>query len=398
MISEKEIWTRRRKLLNPTFHQHKLQNYAPAMNKQSRKIVEDIKFQLKSTGLNVFNNLTNIISRRIMNMLLETVLDFHENDIDLTQFISNFEMMEESMCRRIEKPWNLLPILDNFMEEGKLIKKVIQLLQNESRKVIEFRIQKLKLSKLNSNQIDSNDKELTIKPALIDALINDHENNPEITTLEDIVDEVGTFLGAGWDTSTLTTSFVLMQLGSHPDVQEKVFQEITSTVSDINELTMAETMNLKYLDCVINESMRHFAPISFIGRRTEKDIAVTIDEKQLIIPKGVDIMIDSDLLHHNPRYWSEPKKFIPERFLPENSKNRDPYSFIPYSTGPRSCIGKSFGIMEEKIIIAQILNSFVIRTIDPIESIRMDNTGMARRTCKPIKFELYPRVDSAITL
>jgi len=57
-----------------------------------------------------------------------------------------------------------------------------------------------------------------------------------------------------------------------------------------------------------------------------------------ILPKNIEISIPIILLHRNPKYWSDPEKFDPDRFLPENSKDRSPYSYIPFSSGPRNCL------------------------------------------------------------
>ena len=118
---------------------------------------------------------------------------------------------------------------------------------------------------------------------------------------------------------------------------------------------------------------------------------VIIDGKKITFPAGTEMAIESDLLHRNPRYWNDPDKFIPERFLPENNKERDPYAFMPFSAGPRNCIGKAFGMMEDKVLLSHLVVAFRIKSLDPFDRIRMDNTGIARRTWDPLRFELIPR-------
>lgn len=62
-----------------------------------------------------------------------------------------------------------------------------------------------------------------------------------------------------------------------------------------------------------------------------------------IVPAGTTVAISQFIVHRNPKYWPNPEKFDPDRFLPENCQNRPYYAFIPFSAGPRSCVGK-FGI------------------------------------------------------
>lgn len=187
-------------------------------------------------------------------------------------------------------------------------------------------------------------------------------------------------------TTTLTASFTLLVIGLYPEVHEKVYQEIIERVSDVRNITMAETMKLKYLECVINESMRLLPLINFYARRIEIDVEVMIDGEKVAIPGVTNIGIESEILHRDPRYWNDPDRFIPERFLPENSKNRDPYAFMPFSTGPRNCIGKSFEMMKDEVTITHLLSSFKIKSIDPLNKTRMNRIRIVRRIYDPLRF------------
>lgn len=315
-----------------------------------------------------------------MAILLETIIGVKEFDID-PRFTATTEKADEIMLNRFLLPWKLIPWYYYWTKEGIEAKYHFDFIRDEAKKLVQDRLIQLKMVDTNNNQDDKPKRE-----ALIDALINYHLYNPETTSLNDVTDEVLTFLFTGWDTTTWTASFTLLMLGLYPEVQEKVYQEIIETVSDVKKMTMAETMKLKYLECVINETMRLLPLVNFFARRIETDIEVMIDGEKTVIPEGTDIGIESEILHRNPRYWSYPDRFIPERFLPENSKNRDPYAFMPFSAGPRNCIGKTFGMMEDKVIIAHLLSSFKIRSLDPLDKIRMNCIGIARRTHDPLRF------------
>merc|ERR1719273_1268493 len=111
---------------------------------------------------------------------------------------------------------------------------------------------------------------------------------------------------------------------------------------------------MKYLECCIKEALRLYPSVPIIGRDIEKD---TYIDGQMV-PKGTCVIVFVHNLHRNPIIWDKPEEFIPERFL-ESSK-RHPYAYVPFSAGPRNCIGQRFAMMEEKTILSHVLRRFAM--------------------------------------
>ena len=111
----------------------------------------------------------------------------------------------------------------------------------------------------------------------------------------------------------------------------------------------------------MNETLRLFPPVVFIPKVNVDDVTFTTTnaagEKGTIpIPRGSYITICTPALHHNPRYWEEPDKFKPARFL--GSYNRD--AFLPFSAGPRGCIGRGFAETEGVAVLTLIMSRYKV--------------------------------------
>jgi len=96
------------------------------------------------------------------------------------------------------------------------------------------------------------------------------------------------------------------------------------------------------------------------------------------LPKGNTVTMAINLTHRNPTVWPDPMKFDPDRFLPENSKNRNPYAYVPFSAGPRNCIGQRFALLEEKIVLTAILRKWRVKSVKTIDEIKYGGSLILR--------------------
>jgi cytochrome P450 family 6 len=132
--------------------------------------------------------------------------------------------------------------------------------------------------------------------------------------------------------------FVCYEIALNQNIQDKLREEMNEVLADYDdEVTYEAIMAMKYLDMVFSESLRKYPVVDSQFRRATKDFAVP--DSKLVIPKGTSIMVPSCALHNDERFWVKPDEFDPERFTPENIKKIVPFSYIPFSEGPRQCIG-----------------------------------------------------------
>ena len=158
-----------------------------------------------------------------------------------------------------------------------------------------------------------------------------------------------------------------MALAKNPDKQEKLRQEIKTILPDKNTPMTHENMNnLPYLRACIKEGMRCYPVVQGNMRRAAQDLV--LDGYQ--IPKGVDVVMMSNIMHKSDEYFEQSKKFIPERWLrapnkdddgcPVTGKPSNPFVYLPFGFGPRMCIGKRFVDMELEIALAKIVRNFTV--------------------------------------
>lgn len=146
-------------------------------------------------------------------------------------------------------------------------------------------------------------------------------------------------------------------------------------VPDLNDIA-----SMKYLEKVIKESQRIYPSIPMFVRQLKNNVDL---EGGYTIPKGAEVSIFVYMLHRDPKVWPDPEKFDPERFSQEASKNRNPYAYVPFSAGPRNCIGQKFAMLEMKATISKVVRKYKLlpspyekHVLDPVaELVLMSNTG-----------------------
>ncbi|KAG5666289.1 hypothetical protein PVAND_017840 [Polypedilum vanderplanki] len=116
-----------------------------------------------------------------------------------------------------------------------------------------------------------------------------------------------------------------------PEVERKVYEEIMQNCPN-NDIDMKTIRNLKYLECVMNESMRLFPINLTYVRKVEKDLKL---DDNIILPRNSYAFIRTKDVHRDPTIWGDDaNEFKPERFLPENIKKVHPFAFHPFVLGP----------------------------------------------------------------
>lgn len=204
--------------------------------------------------------------------------------------------------------------------------------------------------------------------AFLDLLIEASQDGTVLSN-EDIREEVDTFMFEGHDTTSAAISWILLLLGAEPAIQDRIVEEIDHIMGGDRDRfpTMKELNDMKYLECCIKEGLRLYPSVPLIARKLVEDVQI----EDYTIPAGTTAMIVVYQLHRDPAVFPNPDKFNPDNFLPENCRGRHPYAYIPFSAGPRNCIGQKFAVLEEKSVISAVLRKYRIEAVDRRENLTL---------------------------
>ncbi|KRT82368.1 cytochrome P450, partial [Oryctes borbonicus] len=182
-------------------------------------------------------------------------------------------------------------------------------------------------------------------------------NNEECLTIQEIAAQSYVFFVGGFETSATTMAFLLHELAYHQEIQDKLREEIAETLRKHDgKLTYDGIMEMKYMDQVVNETLRMYPPLAFLNRICTKDYK--LPNANVTIEEGTAILVSNLGIHWDPEYYPNPEKFDPDRFTEENKRTRPTFTFLPFGEGPRICIGQRFGLMQTKTGIALLLNHY----------------------------------------
>ncbi|MFM1815422.1 MAG: hypothetical protein RLZ98_2117 [Pseudomonadota bacterium] len=186
-------------------------------------------------------------------------------------------------------------------------------------------------------------------------MIQDAVADPDIPEFDEqqAIDELKQYLWAGTETTALTLAWAMYLTSRHPEASERIRREGEEVYGD-RDPTAADYSGLAYTRAVIQETMRLYPPIWGLIRVASK--ADEIGGKE--IKAGDRVVMFAYGAHHNPRFWDEPEEFRPERFMGEAAKKRQPYTYLPFGGGKRSCIGGAMSQVENTLALSILLRRF----------------------------------------
>ncbi|KAF7325137.1 Cytochrome P450 [Mycena kentingensis (nom. inval.)] len=168
---------------------------------------------------------------------------------------------------------------------------------------------------------------------------------------------------AGRDTTASLLTFAVYMLAEHPDILAKLRAEILGVVGTTERPTFENLRDMKYLRAVLNETLRLYSPVPFNQRTSlNPTLFQTSSGSPLYIPANTLVIFSTFAMHRRADLWGpDVLEFDPERFLDARLHKyvtANPFVFLPFSAGPRICLGQQFAYNKASLFLVRLLQSF----------------------------------------
>jgi cytochrome P450 len=307
MVSEGEFWKSQRLMIQPAFHDGAIAAL--------RDVIVVANVALLDKWMQASRKKENVnITSDISHMVLKTVLGFIFGD-DYEQVAPYFNILSDESARNLQFAQSFRPL-------GQIVIEVANQRRERRKTAIDMLGMLMETRDRKSGQVMPDNQ---------------------------LVSEILTLVVAGHETTAATLNWAWYLLSQNQKAEEKLFSELdTLPWSDATEFS--NLPKFAYTRRVLEETLRLYPAGWLMTRKALKD-----DELgDYLVPAGTEVYISSYLIQRNPAIWETPDRFEPDRFDPDQSLNRHPMAMLPFSAGPRKCIGELLARIEMQIHLMMI--------------------------------------------
>ncbi|XP_037954924.1 cytochrome P450 9b2-like [Teleopsis dalmanni] len=346
-IMKDQRWKDMRNTLTPVFTAAKMRSMLPLMNECFLECINNLNKKLEGGSCELemkqfFTRLTNdIIATTAFGISINSYENPKNEFYDIGQSITNFKgaQMLKFMLSNV-MPWLL---------------KFLGVRVFDAHKTDYF-------MRLVVDSMKYREKHNIVRPDMIQLLMEAKKESTQNWSDIDIVAQCFVFFFAAFENNANLICATCHELMENPDIQQRVYEECVEIKAELKEETLNyETTNkMKYMEMVLNETLRRWAFAPFTDRVCSKDYKLTDDDDKLLFEfkVGDRIFFPIGGFQLDEKYFENPDVFDPERFSDENKGNIVPFTNIPFGVGPRICIGNRYALMQAKAILYYLVTNY----------------------------------------
>jgi cytochrome P450 len=348
LTNEGDDWLRQRRLAQPAFHHARIAEYARIMVDYT---LDRVAGWSDGEELDVRTEMTSITFRVVAKTLFDA-----EVAGDVAEIAAAFDTGIEEIARRIRRPV-LLP--DWVPTQGNR----------------RYRSAVRRMNRLVYRIIDEH-RDGRDRGDLLSALMRLEDEEGRTMSGEQLRDETITMLLAGHETTALALTWTWFLVSRNPEIAERLEEEVDAL--DGRPPGIDDLSRLPFTERVVKESLRLYPPAYSFGREALEDDAIA----GWPVATGTTLFVFPWVLHRDPRFFSDPLRFDPDRWTDDFERTLPRLAYIPFGSGPRMCIGREFARMELVLIVAAIAQRFRLEWRAeppvPMASITLRPTGGLR--------------------
>lgn len=357
LISDGEFWRRQRRLMQPSFHRHKIAAMAKKILGAAERLLARWATYAPNKPIDVAHE------------MMDVTLDMISQSIFSRNVMGEFENLEPSllMLERFVFNDTLQPVRLPFGWPPRRQKRALKIINNAIYTLVEER-------RASGKRYDD----------LLDMLLHVRDKDTgEGMSDQEVRDEISTIFAAGHDTIAQALTWSWYLLAKHPHAQARLRAELSQVLGG-HPPTLADLPKLSYTKQVLEEAMRLYPPSPFLFRFVKQDTMMN----GFHLPARSHIVLSIYHIHRHADFWIEPERFEPERFAPANQQERHRLAYMPFGGGQRLCIGKHLALMEGQLLLAMIAQNYELR-LPPDHKLELEMTTTLQ-PCGGLKMTWHP--------
>jgi cytochrome P450 len=364
LTSDGDFWRQQRKLIQPAFHHRQLAAYGDVMVAHTLRMVESFA---DGEVRDIASEMTNLTLDVVVSSLFGSELPSGVREIG-----GSMVAVMDAAAWRINRPLHIppwVPTRRNLRERRVL-------------ETLDLMLRVLVRTRRTSGDGRNNDDLLSVLLAAVD------EDNGVRMSDQQLRDEMMTLFMAGHETTAAALTWTWYLLSRHPEVDAKLIEELHRVLAG-RAPAATDLPKLPYAEMVIREAIRLYPPGPLFGREAVEDVTIG----GYTLPAGSIVMVNTYALQRDPRFYTDPEQFDPERFRPGWEDRIPRYAYLPFGGGPRVCIGNGFAMMEARLILATVAQHHKLslegsEDVEPIQLVTLRPRG-------PVRMRLQRRTGAA---
>jgi cytochrome P450 len=360
------FWKRQRRIAQPAFHGESVRHFAPVISRLAAETADEWdRAAADGRPVDACTDMMTVTLRIVAETLFGDDLACDAARINLI-----FPVILSCLAARVSSP--LRPPLWMPTANNRRLRPALRSLNEIVERLIATKRRRFASGR---GLQDAHRDLLTILMLARDAETGEAMSDAQLR------DEVMTLLIAGHETTANALAWLWVLLDRHPDEQERLRAELLTATG--GRAPMVEDLSrLPRMKAVVQETLRLYPPVWMFDRRAlgPDDLAGTK------VAPGNLVIFCPYAIHRLPQLWSNPEEFRPERFEAGREEQKNKFAYLPFSAGPRTCIGNSFAMIESQIIIGTLLSRFRARLADPAPVTPQPRVTL--RTSRPVALRL----------